>query len=132
IFGNDNDGLPSSAEGSRIVGNGNTVTGANAFVVGNNATVTADDAVALGSGTTASVQGGVALGSQSVANTAAGVAGYDPATGTASTKTGATWKSTLGAVSVGKTGNTRQITNVAAGTALTDAVNVAQLQAAQD
>ena len=39
------------------------------------------------------------------------------------------WKSRLGAVSVGRNGYTRQITNVAAGTNDTDAVNVAQLKA---
>ena len=74
----------------------------------------------------------MALGSWSVADTAAGVSGYDPSTQAASTDTSAAWKSTLGAVSVGdKTeGYTRQITNVAAGTADTDAVNVAQLKKA--
>ena len=40
-----------------------------------------------------------------------------------------TYKSTMGAVSVGNAENTRQITNLAAGTADTDAVNVAQLKA---
>ena len=39
------------------------------------------------------------------------------------------WQSGSGAVSVGKAGATRQITNVAAGTEDTDAVNVAQLKA---
>ena len=41
---------------------------------------------------------------------------------------GKTLTSTLGAVSVGNATNTRQITGVAAGTADTDAVNVAQLK----
>ena len=41
----------------------------------------------------------------------------------------AAWQSGNGAVSVGKTGATRQITNVAAGSEDTDAVNVAQLKA---
>ena len=39
------------------------------------------------------------------------------------------WQSGFGAVSVGSTGATRQITNVAAGSEDTDAVNVAQLKA---
>ena len=39
------------------------------------------------------------------------------------------WQSGNGAVSVGSTGSTRQITNVAAGSEDTDAVNVAQLKA---
>ena len=38
------------------------------------------------------------------------------------------WKSTAGALSIGQTGYTRQLTNLAAGTNDTDAVNVAQLK----
>jgi len=77
----------------------------------------------------------VALGSSSTANVASGKTGLDPHTGAASTNTGTTWVSTLGAVSVGTVdsdGNatgTRQINGVAAGTQDTDAVNVAQLKA---
>ncbi|MBS1175287.1 MAG: hypothetical protein H6R05_1418, partial [Burkholderiaceae bacterium] len=59
--------------------------------------------------------------------------GYAPASATAAQKAAitATNSTTLAAVSVGAAGNTRQITNVAAGTANSDAVNVAQLIAAQ-
>ena len=77
-------------------------------------------------------QGGVALGSDSVTTTAAGVQGYNPAdsrTNKYSDQSGAVGTSTLGAVSVGNgTTATRQITGLAAGTADTDAVNVAQLK----
>ncbi|MDU5027885.1 MAG: ESPR-type extended signal peptide-containing protein [Negativicoccus succinicivorans] len=82
----------------------------------------------LGNDANVSVEGGVALGTGSEASTAAEVAGYDPLTGKASTKTTATWKSGNGAVSVGTADKTRQITNLAAGYADTDAVNVAQLK----
>ena len=82
----------------------------------------------LGNDANVSVEGGVALGTGSVASTAAGVAGYDPATNKASTTDNATWKSGDGAVSVGTKEKTRQITNLAAGLADTDAVNVAQLK----
>lgn len=82
----------------------------------------------LGNDANVSVEGGVALGTGSVASTAAEVAGYDPATDKASTTDNATWKSGNGAVSVGTADKTRQITNLAAGTADTDAVNVAQLK----
>ena len=88
----------------------------------------ASNVTILGNDANVSVEGGVALGTGSVASTAAEVAGYDPLTGEASTKTTATWKSGNGAVSVGTTDKTRQITNLAAGTADTDAVNVAQLK----
>ena len=82
----------------------------------------------LGNDANVSVEGGVALGTGSVASTAAEVAGYDPLTGEASAKTTSTWKSGNGAVSVGTADKTRQITNLAAGTQDTDAVNVAQLK----
>lgn len=72
----------------------------------------------------------VALGSQSVANRAKGTVGYDVTGTDHSNDATGTWKSVLGAVSVGKTDNTRQITNVAAGSEDSDAVNVAQLKAA--
>ncbi|WP_235944109.1 hypothetical protein [Variovorax boronicumulans] len=128
-------GDPSTIDGanSYSVGNNNTLGAAasNTFVLGNNVNVNVANATALGDSTSVTVADGVALGSKSVASTDKGVAGFDPATGKASTDTSATWKSTLGAVSVGGNGQTRQITNVAAGTQATDAVNVAQLKAAQ-
>ena len=108
-----------------------TVNANRTISVGRNALANADDAVALGYLASATEESGVALGANSVANTAAGAVGYDPLTGAPSTDTSATWVSTLGAVSVGSAGNTRQITNVAAGTEDTDAVNVAQLKAGQ-
>ena len=99
-------------------------------------TANIENAVMLGYNTDVTQNGGVALGSEAVASTAAGKAGYDPATKDASTDTTGTWKSTLAAVSVGDSTDsanvkTRQITNVAAGFADTDAVNVAQLKKVQ-
>ncbi|MCH6483912.1 YadA-like family protein [Pseudoxanthomonas sp. LH2527] len=123
---------PSRYSNSYAVGSGNVIEANNTFVLGNNANLNVDNATALGHATSVTQAGGVALGSGSIASTAAGVAGYDPRTGLPSTDISATWVSTLAAVSVGSAGNTRQITHVAAGTEDTDAVNVAQLQAAQD
>ncbi|HZF86767.1 MAG TPA: ESPR-type extended signal peptide-containing protein, partial [Burkholderiaceae bacterium] len=105
-------------------------SGANAIAIGNNAQANLNDALALGSNTSVTQPGGVALGQGSVANRAAGTGTYVPigaSTADGTTITGT--KSTLAAVSVGSAGNTRQITNVAAGLANTDAVNVAQLRA---
>ncbi|WP_438456191.1 YadA-like family protein [Vreelandella venusta] len=99
--------------------------------VGPLATVSGTNGAAFGAGSTVTVANGVALGSGSVASTAAGVAGYDPTTDAASTETNSAWLSTSGAVSVGGNGETRQITNIAAGAEDTDAVNVAQLKAGQ-
>lgn len=74
------------------------------------------------------------MGSGSIASINKGIVGYDPSTGEASTETSAIWKATQAAFSVGSAKDknnliTRQITNVAAGTQDTDAVNVAQLKA---
>ncbi|MBM7060772.1 YadA-like family protein [Pseudomonas sp. UL073] len=127
-----------SATNTLAIGiNANAQTAAtNAIAIGNAAVASsgAVNSIALGSAATASVTGGVALGSGSLANTAAGIAGYDPLTKLASIDTSATWKSTLGAVSIGDaaSGKTRQITGVAAGRADTDAVNIAQLKGATD
>lgn len=99
------------------------------------------DGTALGRESKVSVDEGIALGSYSIASTAKGEAGYDALTGENSTDGSITWKATSAAVSVGgrvtmSSGYvkdvTRQITNVAAGTQDTDAVNVAQLKRAME
>ncbi len=100
-------------------------------------TANISNAVMLGYNTDVEKDGGVAIGADSVASVDKGVAGYDPAAGDHSNDTTGTWKATAAAVSVGKAATptsaavTRQITNVAAGTQDTDAVNVAQLKKVQ-
>lgn len=100
-------------------------------------TANISNAVMLGYNTDVEKDGGVAIGADSVASVDKGAAGYDPSTDTASADTSATWKATAAAVSVSKAATptsaavTRQITNVAAGTQDTDAVNVAQLKKVQ-
>lgn len=114
-----------------LMGDNHTVTGANNILIGSTDTATdtqANNAVILGHNANATVDGGVALGEGSQASTKAGKVGY---LGVADT-TDSTWKSTAAAVSVGGNGVTRQITNVAAGSADTDAVNVAQLKKVAD
>lgn len=110
---------------------GETVT--DSVALGYHTEVTKTQGTAVGSGATVNAAGGIALGQGSVASAEAGVLGYDPATRKNSSSDSATWKSTSGALSLGgmdSEGNmiTRQITNVAAGTADTDAVNIAQLK----
>ncbi|MCT8749220.1 hypothetical protein KZ479_10875, partial [Glaesserella parasuis] len=117
--------------------------GMHSVAVGENAVINAGAAraTALGNNTVVTVGGGVALGYGSNANTAGGVVGLKQAhsvtTGGSTVENG--FKSTervdgnnIGAVSVGMGSGDklikRQITNVAAGKELTDAVNVAQLQ----
>ena len=95
-------------------------------------TASAKNAVAVGHQATANIAGGVALGSESKTTTAAGIQGYNPVsdrTNKYSTQAGAVGTSTLAAVSIGEDSTkTRQLTGLAAGTADTDAVNVAQLK----
>lgn len=119
-----------------VMGDENTLEGRkNVISLGNKNTVVVDDAVAIGNGTTVSAESGVAIGVGSVANRVAGIekgalGAFAPAN--IPTTEISTWTSTAGAFSVGDTvGNiTRQITNVAAGSEDTDAVNVAQLKKA--
>lgn len=96
-------------------------------------TTKVSNAVLLGHNADVQKDGGVALGDSSVATTDKGAVGYDPKGEEHSADTTGTWKSTLAAASVGDSANklTRQITNVAAGTEDTDAVNVAQLKQAR-
>lgn len=114
---------------SIVMGNDNTISDrSNVISFGHQNTISADNAVAIGNGAGVSVEGGVALGVGSVASTVAGALGYGAAEG----ETSIAWNATHGAVSVGSSVEgkeiTRQITNVAAGTEDTDAVNVAQLK----
>ena len=130
-----------NVSGVTVIGTNRTVSNAkDTIVMGSSAggiTTTASKAVILGSEANAEKDGGVAIGADSVASVDKGAAGYDPSTDTASTDTSATWKATAAAVSIGKAATptsaavTRQITNVAAGTQDTDAVNVAQLKKVQ-
>ena len=98
--------------------------------LGSTSKVHAAKGTAIGAYTSVTAEGGVAIGQESVANRAAGMKGYAPV-GEAGTSP--VWKATDGAVSLGSdsSARTRQITNLAAGTENTDAVNVAQLKRAR-
>ena len=115
-----------------IMGDENTLQGRQGVIsLGNKNKIEEDDAVAIGNGTTVTAKSGVAIGVGSVADRVAGSLGAF-APDTIPDVALSTWISTRGAFSVGDTaGNiTRQITNVAAGSEDTDAVNVAQLKKA--
>lgn len=92
------------------------------------------NATILGYNANVQVDGGVALGFGSSLNAAESdmnTSGWDVSTNAASTENNYIWRPTYAAVSVGVSGqSTRRITNVAAGLADTDAVNVAQLKRA--
>ena len=108
-------------------------TAANSIAIGPNAATdaSASRSVAVGDGARGKVVDGVAVGSKSIADIASGVAGYNVNTSRTDIYaglSGAALTSKLGGVAVGTTNQTRQINYVAAGTADTDAVNVAQLK----
>ena len=119
-------------------------SGDRSIALGTDTLANASDSVGIGTLATAVVSGGVALGSESVANRAAltGVSTSASATAAANQVYAmdnssaadkaaivATVQGGQGAVSVGVDGQTRQITNVAAGSEDSDAVNVSQLKA---
>ena len=99
-----------SGEASSAVGIENTIDADNAFIIGNNVTIAAglNGAVGIGSDTTV---------------TASTLASFAP---TGTTVVGTAIGSNV--VSIGDVGSERRLTNVAAGGADTDAVNVSQLK----
>ncbi|MDR6378373.1 YadA-like family protein [Paraburkholderia caledonica] len=91
-----------SGTDSIAIGNGAVASGSESIAIGKNTKTTGDSSVAMGSGASATNANAVALGANSTTDRD-------------------------NTVSVGSTGAERQITNVAAGTQATDAVNVGQL-----
>ena len=114
VFGNKRKLM--KADGSIVLGSADDTTETNV-----------KDAVILGHNANSTVAGGVALGSRSVADR--GKADREQVYLHENDDVKATVKGDLAAISVGNDKATRQITGVAAGTADTDAVNVAQLKA---
>ncbi|MXN78154.1 adhesin [Burkholderia sp. 4701] len=96
------DGSGATGSNSMALGQGSNASGGNGLAIGNNASASGENSVAFGNNADASAKDSVALGTNSVANRE-------------------------NTVSVGSSDQQRQITNVAAGTAPTDAVNVQQL-----
>ena len=115
----------SSGNYSTAVGAASGAWGIQSTAVGYNAKAQGQNAVALGFSASAGATDSVAIGANSVANREAGSVGLYAPTGNSSS----TWKATSGAISIGSSTKTRQIINLAAGTADTDAVNVGQLNA---
>lgn len=102
-------------------GAASAATGANAIAVGSGATATGDQSVAQGQEATAAGQGSLALGNGARATGVNSVA----------LGAGADDDGQANVVAVGSSTQQRRLTNVAAGTQATDAVNVEQLNATQ-
>src|SRR5688572_17004469 len=103
-----------------------TATGS--IAIGTDAAVGAGaiDSIAIGNGAAATAANSVALGANSTTTATLADPAYNPGFGTLEGATAS------GEVSVGSATEQRRITNLAAGSAPTDAVNVSQLQAATE
>ena len=127
-------GMQSQTEGESgvAVGAGTRANGQYGVAVGHKAKANVTRGTALGDVAEANIAEGVALGASSVTTTDKGVVGYnpsDPHERKYSPLTGNVKTATTAAVSIGNGQQmTRQLTGLAAGTADTDAVNVAQLK----
>ncbi|WP_241303720.1 ESPR-type extended signal peptide-containing protein [Burkholderia stabilis] len=95
-------GSVASGSNGTAIGQGSAASGSDSTAVGQGAVASGDKGTAIGQGSSATGNGSVAIGSGSVADRD-------------------------NSVSVGSEGHERQITNVKAGTADTDAVNVGQM-----
>ena len=113
---------------STAVGGFSKAEGKLATAIGYNSKANVDYGTALGDYSEVKAGWGVAIGASSFADRESGVIGAFAPEGADSL----TWRANGGAVSVGSDTLTRQIINVAAGTADTDAVNVAQLKRAME
>lgn len=120
-------GVNANASGQRgvAVGASAAAAGSYATAIGTLASAGAANSTALGTSANASAVNSVALGANSTTTATLTNAAYNPGSaalsGTASVANGE--------VSIGKSGSERRLTNLAAGSAATDAVNVSQLQA---
>lgn len=128
--------------GAVAVGYGASAAETGSAAYGYSATASAVESSAFGTSAQASTEGSIALGAHSVANREKGSTGYlaPDMTNLENAANAATWVSTSGAVSLGGTDAaeaganktiSRQITNLAAGSEDSDAVNVAQLKAVE-
>ena len=127
-------GMQSQATGESAIaeGPGSRAAGKYGVALGRTTKANAEAATALGNDAEANIANGVALGSSSVTTTDKGVVGYNPSdlhNRKYTNLQGNVQTATTAAVSIGNGSTlTRQLTGLAAGTADTDAVNVAQLK----
>ena len=127
-------GMQSQATGEAAIaeGAGSRAGGKYGVALGRTTKANAEAATALGNAAEANIANGVALGSSSVTTTDKGVKGYNPSdvhTRHYTNLDNNVRTATTAAVSIGNGSTlTRQLTGLAAGTADTDAVNVAQLK----
>lgn len=132
--GSESTAIGSNASGSGpesvAVGDSSSASGFGAIATGASTIASGQNAIALGNQTRALNDGSIAIGANvfSQATNAIAIGNGAQATGTNSVAIGSgSVASAPNTVSFGSTGNERRLTNVAAGIAPTDAVNVSQL-----
>jgi len=127
------DSASASAANATAVGDSASASAAAALASGNGATASKANATALGTSASASLENSVALGGSSTTTTGTSVTNETPKTGGIMfTDFAGSLTDTNRVVSVGTSGSTRQIQNVAAGAispTSTDAINGSQLYA---
>ena len=115
-----NSTIGAAGSGAVAIGNGSGVAALNGIALGNAAQANGSGGVAIGGGASVQAANSVAIGAGSTASRGGGAyTGYALTVPTLS----------AGEVSVGTSGAARQLTNLAPGSAGTDAVNVDQLTA---
>ena len=126
-------GAKASGEESNSFGAGSVASGSNSIAYGTKASATAKNTTAVGHKSTASGTNATAFGqgSQALGGNSLAMGGDSIASGNNSVSLGqGSVASRDNTVSIGSTGHERQISNVAAGTADTDAANVGQVNQA--
>ncbi|AOJ33193.1 ESPR-type extended signal peptide-containing protein [Burkholderia metallica] len=124
-------GPGTGGEGSLVVGDGTVASGENSSAIGQGSAASGNGGTAVGQGSNASGSNSSAIGQGAVASgdSSTAVGQGSKATGSGSVAIGAgSVADRDNSVSVGSAGHERQITNVADGTAPTDAVNVRQME----
>ena len=112
------------ADHAIALGYGTNASGVDSLALGTSASATAASSLALGTSAVATAGNSVALGANSSTTANLAAAGYNPGIATLSGVASAT----NGEVSIGASTQERRLTNLAAGSQATDAVNVSQLQ----
>ncbi|WP_315810169.1 YadA-like family protein [Pseudomonas sp. C9-3] len=112
------------ADHAIALGYGTNASGVDSLALGTSASATAASSLALGTSAIATAGNSVALGANSSTTANLAAAGYNPGAAALSGVASAT----NGEVSIGASTQERRLTNLAAGSQATDAVNVSQLQ----
>jgi autotransporter adhesin len=114
------------------IGNSATASGGESIAIGLEPAAFGSQSIAIGAGAMATGSGDITMGASTVATggsgTALGTGASVTGAGSVALGAGSTDAGRTGVVSVGSSSATRQITNVSAGTQITDAVNVSQLR----